>query len=57
MKNWIIARSKEPSTWRGLIMLVCSLAGWQTSPGNTEAWVLVATTLSGLVGVGSSDKK
>jgi hypothetical protein len=57
MKTWLKSRASEASTWRGLIMLVCSLSGWQTSPDSTEAWVLVATTLSGLVGVGSSDKK
>ena len=56
MKNWLKSRASESSTWRGLIMLVCSLAGWQTSPDSTEALILVATTLSGLIGTGLSDK-
>lgn len=51
MKDYLKDRLQEPSTWRGLVMLTSSLAGYTTSPDATEAIVLIAMGLSGANGI------
>lgn len=55
MKNYILDRAKEPSTWRGLI-LVLTAAGVPIAPGMAEAIVSVGLALAGLIGVITPDK-
>jgi hypothetical protein len=56
MKDYILERAKEPSTWRGLIMVLTS-AGLVVSPDLAAAIVSVGTGLAGLVGIFTTDKK
>ena len=51
MKEYLKDRAKEPSTWRGLIMLVGSLVGTTFSPDAVEAAILLAMALSGGNGI------
>lgn len=47
MLNWIIARLKEPSTWRGLNVLAGAV-GLVISP---EQWQSISVAVLGLLGV------
>lgn len=55
MKDYIVARAKEPSTWRGLILLLTA-AGVPIAPAMAESIVSVGLALAGLIGVITPDK-
>jgi len=55
MKEYILARAKEPSTWRGLILLLTA-AGVPIAPQMTEAIISVGLAVVGLIGVATPDK-
>lgn len=48
--NWVLARLREPSTWRGLVWLA-TVAGLTLRPDQAEAMVTVGMALAGLLGV------
>ena len=53
--DYIVARTGEASTWRGII-LVATVAGANVTPELTEAIIMLGLGLSGLVGILFSDK-
>lgn len=55
MKNYIIARAKEPSTWRGLFLLLTAI-GIPVAPQMADAIITIGLALAGAVGVASPDK-
>lgn len=55
MKNYILSRAKEPSTWRGIIMLLTAI-GIPVAPQMAEAIVTTGLGVAGLIGVISPDK-
>lgn len=55
MKQYILDRAKEPSTWRGAFLLLTAF-GVHVSPEMTDAIVTVGLGLAGLVGVAAPDK-
>jgi hypothetical protein len=55
-KEYIKDRLKEPSTWRGIILL-CTAFGVPVAPQMAEAIITIGLALSGGVGVITSDKK
>lgn len=55
MKQYIIDRLKEPSTWRGLVLIATAL-GAKLSPDQTEAIILIGIGITGLIGVATGDK-
>ena len=55
MKDYILARAKEPSTWRGALLLLTAL-GVRVSPEMTDAIVTVGLGVVGLLGVATPDK-
>lgn len=55
MKSYILARVKEPSTWRGFILLLTAL-GVPLAPQLAEAIVTAGLGVAGLVGVVAPDK-
>jgi len=55
MKQYILDRAKEPSTWRGLILVLTAL-GVPLAPAMAEAIVSVGLAVAGLVGVATPDK-
>jgi len=55
MKDYILDRAKEPSTWRGFILLLTAV-GVPIAPGMSEAIVSVGLAVAGLLGVVTSDK-
>lgn len=55
MKTYIIERAKEPSTWRGVVLLLTAL-GVPMAPAMTEAIVSAGLAIAGLLGVITADK-
>ena len=55
MKDYLLARAKEPSSWRGLILLLTA-AGVPIAPGMAEAIISVGLAVAGLIGVAAPDK-
>lgn len=56
MKDFILARGKEGSTWRGLVALLTAL-GVTLSPEQGEAIVALGLAVIGVIGVFTADKK
>ena len=56
MKDYIIARTKEPSTWRGAILFLTAV-GVPIAPQLQEAIVTAGLGLAGLVGMFTSDNR
>jgi hypothetical protein len=55
MKNYLIDRLKEPSTWRGLV-LCATAAGATISPDWQNAIITLGLALAGGIGIGTPDK-
>jgi len=53
--NYIVARLKEASTWRGLVMILTSL-GVTINPELVAPIIAVGTGVAGIVGVFLPDK-
>ena len=56
LKNYLVARGQESSTWRGLIMLATS-AGAALKPDTAESIITVGIFLTGAVGALLPDAK
>jgi hypothetical protein len=56
MKDFILARGKEASTWRGIIALLTA-AGVALTPEQGEAVVALGLAIIGAIGVFTADKK
>ena len=55
MKDYILARAKEPSSWRGLIYLLTAV-GIPVAPAMADSIIAVGMAAAGLVGVATADK-
>lgn len=55
MKDYIINRAKEASTWRGIILLLTAV-GVPIAPAMADAIVSIGLALAGAVGVLTADK-
>lgn len=55
MRDYILARLQEPSTWRGLV-LIASALGAALSPDQQEAIVTGGLLLAGIIGAAVPDK-
>jgi hypothetical protein len=56
MSDFVKARLKEPSTWRGMV-LICTAFGVPIAPQMAEAIITIGLALSGGIGVLTSDSK
>lgn len=56
MKQFILDRLSEPSTWRGII-LILTAAGVGIQPALADAIIGAGIGLAGVVGVLTADKK
>lgn len=54
MKQYILARAKEPSTWRGFILLLTAI-GVPIAPAMADAIVSAGLAIAGLIGVVAPD--
>lgn len=54
--NWVLARLREPSSWRGIIWLL-TVFGLALKPDQAEAIVTAGMALAGLLGVFLSDDR
>lgn len=55
MKAYILERMKEPSTWRGLILLLTAV-GVPVAPALADSIISVGLAIAGLVGAVTPDK-
>lgn len=55
MKAYMIERLKEPSTWRGIIMLLTAI-GVPIAPGMADTIIAIGMAVAGLIGVATPDK-
>lgn len=55
MKQYLLDRAREPSTWRGVILLLTA-AGVPMAPELASAVVSTGLAVAGLVGVLTRDK-
>ena len=55
MKAYILERMKEPSTWRGLTLLLTAL-GIPLAPGVSDAIIAAGLGIAGLIGALTPDK-
>ena len=56
MKDYFLARAKEPSTWRGAILFLTAI-GVPIAPAMGEAIVTAGIGLAGLIGMITSDSR
>ncbi len=56
MKNYILDRVREPSTWRGAILFLTAI-GVPIAPALSEAIVTAGLGLAGLIGMLTSDDR
>ena len=55
MKTYLLERMREPSTWRGVIMLLTAI-GVPVAPAMADAIISVGLAVAGLIGVATPDK-
>jgi len=55
MKDYLLERAKEPSSWRGLLLLLTAI-GIPVAPQLADAIIAVGLALAGLVGVATPDQ-
>ncbi len=55
MKSYILQRLKEPSTWRGLTLLLTAV-GVPIAPGVADAVIAAGIAVTGLIGVVTPDR-
>lgn len=55
MKDYLLDRAKEPSSWRGLIMLLTAI-GVPVAPAMADSIISVGLAVAGLIGALSPDK-
>lgn len=55
MKTYLLERMREPSTWRGIIMLLTAI-GVPVAPAMADAIISVGLAVAGLIGVATPDK-
>ena len=56
MRDYFLARAKEPSTWRGAILFLTAI-GVPIAPAMSEAIVTAGLGLAGLIGMITSDNR
>lgn len=54
--TYVLERLKEPSTWRGLVLLL-TVAGLKLSPDQANAIMALGLAVVGAIGVFLPDKK
>lgn len=55
MKNYLLDRAREPSTWRGII-LILTAAGVPIAPEMQTAIISAGLALAGIIGAITPDK-
>ena len=55
MKSYILERMKEPSTWRGIILLLTAV-GVPVAPALADSIISAGLAIAGLIGAVTPDK-
>lgn len=56
LMQYVVNRLKEPSSWRGIILLVVGAIGYKLSSGQVDALVTLALGAVGAIGTFLPDK-
>jgi len=56
MKDFLLDRAREPSSWRGVVLLLTAL-GVPLAPAMADAIISIGLALAGLIGVAAPDPK
>lgn len=56
IKDYLVKRLSEPSTWRGIILLLTS-CGASIEPTQAESIIFIGLFVAGLLGALTPDKK
>ena len=56
-KQWVIDRLQEPSTQRGIVLLITAATGFTVPPELVSQVILLGLTVSGAIGVVRADPK
>lgn len=56
MKSYLLDRMREPSSWRGLTLLLTAI-GVPLAPGVADAVIAVGLAVAGLIGAVAPDRK
>ena len=56
MRDYFLARAKEPSTWRGAILFLTAI-GVPIAPAMSDAIVTAGLGLAGLIGMITADNR
>lgn len=56
MKTYLIDRMREPSTWRGLTLLLTAI-GVPLAPGVADAVIALGLAVAGLIGAVVPDRR
>lgn len=56
MKTYILDRAREPSTWRGIVLLLTAL-GVPLAPGVADAVIAAGLAVAGLIGAVVPDRR
>lgn len=49
--EWLLARGSESSTWRGLILAVAGIIGWELSTSKAEAITNAGIAIVGVINI------
>lgn len=55
MKDYLLQRAKEPSSWRGVILILTAI-GVPIAPAMAESIISAGLAIAGLIGTFSPDK-
>ena len=55
MKQWLIERMREGSTWRGLVLLITA-AGLHITPDQAQLIITIGLGIAGSIGLVSPEK-
>ncbi len=55
-KKYLIAQLQQPSTWRGLVMLVTGIFGFHVSPDIATSIIAAGVSVAGVIGAIIPDK-
>lgn len=57
LRDYAIARLQEPTTWRGLVLVVTAIGGVKAPPEYWEAIITVGLMVAGVIGALVPDRR
>lgn len=57
LRDFAIARLQEPTTWRGIVLVITAIGGIKAPPEYWEAIITIGLMVAGVIGAVVPDKK